>query len=99
MNIKAIAIFCGSKEGGDPLYAAHATALGQIIAAQNLELIYGGGRNGLMGKVADSTMNHKGIVRGVIPQVLVEWETQHEQISELVVVEDMHVRKRKIFDA
>ena len=69
-----------------------------MLAKYGVELIYGGGRNGLMGVVADTVMDAGGIVRGVIPQVLIEWEHQHENISELLVVEDMHVRKRKMYE-
>jgi len=97
-KINKLAIFCGSKKGNDPLYAQHAEELGKIIAEKKIELIYGGGRNGIMGVAADTVMQHCGIVRGVIPQVLIEWEHQHQGISELVVVEDMHVRKRKMYE-
>jgi uncharacterized protein (TIGR00730 family) len=97
-KINKLAIFCGSKTGHNTLYATHAKSLGEILAAQKIELIYGGGRKGLMGIVADTVMELSGIVRGVIPQVLVEWEHQHENLSELLVVDDMHVRKRKMYD-
>jgi uncharacterized protein (TIGR00730 family) len=94
----SFAIFCGSKTGKNPVYEQHATELGRILAAQGVALIYGGGKNGLMGAAADSAMQHGGKVRGVIPQVLINWEHQHENISELLVVEDMHVRKRKMYE-
>jgi uncharacterized protein (TIGR00730 family) len=97
-KINKLAIFCGSKTGNNELYATHASKLGKILATKKVELIYGGGRKGLMGIVADTVMNNSGIVRGVIPQVLVEWEHQHENLSELLVVDDMHVRKRKMYD-
>lgn len=98
MPIKSLAIFCGSKLGKNPLYQQHAQELGKIIAAQGLTLIFGGGKNGLMGVSADSAMEHGARVRGVIPEVLVAWESQHTAISELLVVEDMHVRKRKLYE-
>jgi uncharacterized protein (TIGR00730 family) len=98
MKIQALAIFCGSKTGTQPIYQQHAAELGRILAAQGRTLIYGGGRNGLMGAAADSVMENGGVVKGVIPQVLIEWEHQHENISELLVVEDMHVRKRKMYE-
>ena len=97
-TIKKLAIFCGSKKGNDSLYEQHAEELALLMAKKKVELIYGGGRNGLMGVVADTVMEAGGIVRGVIPQVLKEWEHQHESISELLVVEDMHVRKRKLYE-
>lgn len=97
-TIKKLAIFCGSKKGNNNLYEQHARELALLLAEKKVELIYGGGRNGLMGVVADTMMEAGGIVRGVIPQVLKEWEHQHESISELLVVEDMHVRKRKLYE-
>jgi uncharacterized protein (TIGR00730 family) len=98
MQIQSIAIFCGSKIGSNQIYQQHAKELGKIIAVQGLNLIFGGGKNGLMGVTADSAMEHGGTVRGVIPQVLIEWEHQHQNISELLVVEDMHIRKRKLYE-
>lgn len=96
--IRKLAIFCGSKTGNNNVYYQHAIELASILAQYQIELIYGGAKKGLMGAVADTVMQAGGIVRGVIPQVLVEWEHQHDQISELVVVEDMHVRKRKMYE-
>lgn len=98
MNSKALAIFCGSKYGNNPAFRADAEKLGKLLAARGVTLIYGGGRNGLMGVSADSVMSEGGTVRGVIPQVLTQWEHQHTDISELVVVEDMHVRKRTLYE-
>ena len=97
-TISKLAVFCGSKKGVNELYERHAIELATLLAAKKIELIYGGGRNGLMGVVADTVMQAGGIVRGVIPQVLKNWEHQHEGISELFVVEDMHVRKRKLYE-
>src|SRR5689334_21081221 len=98
MPIRSLAIFCGSKMGKNPLYQQHAEALGKLLADAGVELIFGGGKNGLMGASADSAMAAGGTVRGVIPEVLRAWEHQHTGISELLVVEDMHVRKRKLYD-
>lgn len=97
-KINKLAIFCGSKTGNREIYAQHARELAYLLAEHRIELIYGGGRKGLMGLVADTVMQEKGIVRGVIPQVLVDWEHQHDSISELFVVDDMHLRKRKMYD-
>lgn len=97
-NIGKLAIFCGSKKGTNDLYERHAVELATLMAERKIELIYGGGRNGLMGTVADTVMAAGGIVRGVIPQVLKDWEHQHEGISELLVVDDMHLRKRKLYE-
>lgn len=98
MTIKAIAVFCGSKAGNNTLYATHATALGTLMAKQNITMIYGGGKAGLMGCVADACMAAGGTVRGIIPTRLIEWETQHTGITELTVVEDMHQRKRLLYE-
>ena len=97
-KINKLAIFCGSKTGNNELYQQHALELAFILAEHKVELIYGGGRKGLMGIVADNVLDNGGIVRGVIPQVLADWEHQHEGLSELFVVEDMHVRKRKMYE-
>lgn len=98
MRINKLAIFCGSKKGNHPLYEQHAKELAGLLAERKVELIYGGGKSGLMGVVADTVMAQGGIVRGVIPRVLTDWEHQHEGISELLIVDDMHVRKRKLYD-
>jgi len=98
MQIQSLAIFCGSKTGNNAIYQQHATELGELLAAKGIRLIYGGGNNGLMGIAADAVMNSGGSVTGVIPQVLVAWEHGHQGISELLVVDDMHVRKRKLFE-
>lgn len=98
MTIKSIAVFCGSKSGNNERYSKDAATLGKLLAETGIEMIYGGGKNGLMGCVADSVMENGGTVRGVIPTVLIDWEHQHENISELLVVEDMHQRKRKMYE-
>ena len=97
-SIKRVAIFCGSKEGSNKIYAQHAVAFAELLAHYKVELVYGGGKKGLMGIVADTVMNKGGIVRGVIPKVLTEWEHQHDSLSELLVVDDMHIRKRKMYE-
>lgn len=98
MDIKSIGIFCGSKNGNNELYCTQAAALGRILAERGITLIYGGGRNGLMGAAANKAMEHGGSVTGIIPELLVQWESQHDAITELIVVEDMHIRKRRIYE-
>lgn len=98
MSFQSIAVFCASKSGNNPLYATHATSLGTLMAQRGITMIYGGGKNGLMGCVADACMVAGGTVRGIIPTRLIEWETQHTGISELTVVENMHQRKRLIYE-
>jgi uncharacterized protein (TIGR00730 family) len=98
MPIHSLAVFCGSKNGNNPLYTDHTIQLGKLLADNNITLIYGGGNVGIMGKIADEVMTNGGKVIGVIPQVLVEWERQHTGISELFIVDDMHIRKKKMYD-
>jgi len=98
MTFKSIAVFCGSKTGNNILFAKQATQLGYLLAEKNITLIYGGGNKGLMASVANAVLEKKGKVIGIIPQVLTEWEHQHEGITELIVVETMHVRKRMLYE-
>lgn len=98
MPIHSLAVFCGSKDGRDPLYRKHILLLGKIFVQHSITLVYGGGNVGLMGAIADEVMNEGGKVIGVIPEVLVAWERQHQGISELFVVNDMHSRKKKMYD-
>ena len=98
MPIRSLAVFCGSKYGENMMFRQHTIELGQLMAKQSVTLVYGGGNVGLMGIIADEVMNNGGKVVGVIPQVLVAWERQHTSISELIVVDDMHTRKKKMYD-
>lgn len=97
MPIQSLAVFCGSKNGNNPLFSEHAAALGNLLAEKNIRLIYGGGSAGLMGIIADTVMARGGHVTGFIPKILLEWEVQHRGITELVICDDMHERKRKIY--
>jgi uncharacterized protein (TIGR00730 family) len=92
-SIKAIAVYCGSALGINPAYAALAQSLGTGLAQRGITLVYGGGRAGLMGEVANATLAAGGTVVGIIPDRLVSKEAAHTGLSELVVVPDMHVRK------
>jgi uncharacterized protein (TIGR00730 family) len=98
MNLKSIAVFCGSQNGSNPMFAEHATQLGGYMGRNNIILIYGGGKKGLMGAVADAAIKHGGKVTGIIPEVLIGWEHQHTGISDLQVVADMHARKKIMYD-
>lgn len=98
MPIHSLAVFCGSKNGTNPLFLQQTEELGKIFASHNVTLVYGGGSVGLMGTIADAVMNNGGKVIGVIPQVLVDWERQHKGITELIVVDNMHIRKKKMYD-
>lgn len=98
MEFKSIAVFCGSKSGNNPLFEEHATMLGNLLAENKILLIYGGGNKGIMGAVANGVMNKNGQVIGIIPETLMGWEQHHEGISELIVVENMHIRKRMMYE-
>ena len=93
-QIGRLCVYCGSSEGTDPRYRAAAAALGAGLAARGIELVYGGGRNGLMGVAADAVIAGGGQVTGIIPVHLEHREAAHRGISDLVVVTDMHERKR-----
>ncbi|HMO31977.1 MAG TPA: TIGR00730 family Rossman fold protein [Lacibacter sp.] len=97
-SIRSLAVFCGSRSGADPLYEQHARELGTQLARNGITLVYGGGSKGLMGAVADAVMEGGGTVIGVIPEVLVQWEHQHEGITQLHVVPDMHTRKKRMYE-
>ena len=96
--IRSLAVFCGSKDGHTRLFREHAAQLGKLLVAHKVTLVYGGGNVGIMGIIADTVMNHGGKAIGVIPQVLVEWERQHNALSELFVADDMHSRKKKMYE-
>ena len=98
MKINSLAVFCGSKNGNNPVYVNHAKELGKLLAKKNITLIYGGGSTGIMGAVADAMMEGGGKVIGIITKKLVDWEHQHEGITDLSVVDDMHIRKQKMYD-
>lgn len=98
MNIKAIAVFCGSQAGVNPIFTQHTAELGKLLAMLGIKLVYGGGRKGLMGTIADAVLKNEGQVMGVIPKILTEWEQQHEGLTELAVVPDMHSRKKMMYE-
>jgi uncharacterized protein (TIGR00730 family) len=90
----AVAVYCGSRLGDDPAFAAAAVTIGRLIAEQGGSVVYGGGRVGLMGAVANAALAAGGRVVGVIPQALMEREVGHTGLSELIVVQTMHDRKQ-----
>ena len=92
-ELRAICVFCGASPGRDPRYAAAAAAVGTGLARRGIELVYGGGRLGLMGVVADAALAAGGRVTGVIPTGLVDRELAHPAVSELRIVATLHERK------
>ena len=98
MELKSIAVYCGSSYGTNPAYATIATQGGQGRARKGITLVYGGGRAGLMGQVADAALSAGGKVIGIIPVRLMDKEAGHMGLTELHVVPDMHVRKAMMMD-
>ena len=96
---RSVAVFCGSRSGDDPVCLAAAVALGASLAAHGIRLIYGGGRVGLMGALADAVLAGGGEVLGVIPEFLTRMEVAHQGVQDLRVTDSMHSRKRLMFDA
>jgi uncharacterized protein (TIGR00730 family) len=90
----SLCVYCGSRPGAQPDFAESARAVGRWIGEHGGQLVYGGGRNGLMGTVADATLAAGGRVLGIIPKALVEKEWAHHGCSELLIVDTMHERKR-----
>ena len=91
--MRSVCVFCGSKPGNNPAYAAGARRLGRTLAEEGITLVYGGGHVGLMGVVADTILDAGGKVTGVIPMALVEREIAHPSVTDLRVVGSMHERK------
>jgi uncharacterized protein (TIGR00730 family) len=90
----SVCVYCGSRDGAEPAFAAAASAVGTSIGRLGWRLVYGGGRAGLMGRVADAALASGAQVVGVIPQSLMERELGHPGLHELHVVETMHQRKQ-----
>ena len=96
--MKSITVFCGSSFGTDKIYEEQTFLLGQTLAKQNIQLIYGGSQTGLMGTVANGVLSENGKVIGVLPHFLQSKEIAHKNLTELIIVETMHERKTKMND-
>lgn len=96
--MKRLAVYCGSASPADPVYIETARAVGRALAERGIGVVYGGGRLGLMGAVADSALQAGGEVIGIIPQALVDAEVAHRGLTELQVVRTMHERKQAFTD-
>jgi hypothetical protein len=94
--LRSICVFCGANSGSDPRYAAAAAATGERLAGLGIQLVYGGGRRGLMGALADAALAAGGRVVGVIPRGLVDRELAHPDVSELRIVDTLHERKAQM---
>lgn len=96
--VNNICVYCGSGDGRDPAYAEAAVTLGTAMAKAGMGLVYGGGSLGLMGKIARAVLDNGGRVIGIIPAFLSNKERMLRDVTELIVVEDMHQRKRLMFE-
>jgi uncharacterized protein (TIGR00730 family) len=96
--MKRVCVFCGSSVGARSIYRDAAVAMGTVLAAKKIGLVYGGGNVGLMGVVADAVLAGGGDVIGVIPQSLADREVAHLGVTDLRVVDSMHTRKAMMAD-
>ncbi|MCL4162811.1 UNVERIFIED_CONTAM: hypothetical protein GTU68_045933 [Idotea baltica] len=94
--MKSVCVFCGSNVGINPIFKCAAQELGEILAEENIRLVYGGGSIGLMGVLADAVLGNGGEVVGIIPQFLYDKEVGHDGNTELIIVNSMHERKQKM---
>ena len=97
-TINSICVFCGSGNGNDPAFKAATIKLGQLLAKNNIELIYGGGDMGLMGTISKAVRESDGKVTGIIPEFLLKYQTENSDSSDLIVTKDMHTRKARMYD-
>lgn len=97
-KIESVCVYCGSGKGLNPAYAIAARKLGKALADNGMRLIYGGGSLGLMGEIAKATLGAGGNVTGIIPEFLGAREKMLKDVDELIVVKDMHVRKRQMYE-
>ena len=96
--MKSVCIYCGSNFNGDPVLRAAIESLAQTLTEQNITMVYGGGSVGVMGLIADDVLKRKGSVTGVIPQFLMDKEVGHKGLTQLIVTENMHERKKQMAD-
>ncbi|GGW43047.1 LOG family protein [Arenibacter certesii] len=96
--MKSVVVFCGSNVGNDPKIIQMASQLGEAFAKDNIKLIYGGAKIGIMGKLAAGVLNNNGEVIGVIPDFLKLKEVFHTQLTQLIITKNMHERKLKMHD-
>jgi uncharacterized protein (TIGR00730 family) len=97
-GVKRVLVFCGASSGARADYVAHAEALGRLLAARELELVYGGARVGLMGALAEGALAASGTVIGVMPSGMIEHEVAHTGLTKLHLVETLHERKELMAD-
>jgi len=96
--IHSLAVFCGSRVGINPAYAEAGRLLGRGLGKAGIRLVFGGGKIGIMGVVSDAVLETGGTVLGVIPEFLTQWEVAHQGVTEMVVTDSMHTRKRRLYE-
>ncbi|CAG5012567.1 Putative cytokinin riboside 5'-monophosphate phosphoribohydrolase [Dyadobacter sp. CECT 9275] len=94
--MKSVVVYCGSNPGANPVYQEQAYLLGRELAGKGIHVIYGGGKVGLMGRVADGALENGGTVTGIIPNFLAKLEVAHQTLTELQLVDTMHERKAQM---
>ncbi len=97
-QIRSVCVLCGSRAGKDPGYAEAAARLGHIIAERGVRLVFGAGSIGLMGIIADAVLEAGGEAIGIIPDFLMRYEVGHTQLTDLIITDSMHDRKRRMFE-
>ena len=95
---QAVAVFCGSKHGSNPIYTTDAATLAKELALGGLDIVYGGSKKGIMGALANNALSNGAHVIGVIPEMLLAWEHEHESLTKLIITKDMHERKRTMYE-
>ena len=96
--MQALTVFCGANTGSDPVYTEVARQMGHLLASEGIALVYGGGKVGLMGVIADAVLEKGGKVIGVIPHFLAHKEVEHTGVTEMHYSETMHERKMRMFE-
>ena len=97
-QLRALCVYCGASERGDPRHLEAAGALGRLAAERGVGIVFGGGHVGMMGAVADGALAAGGRVTGVIPEILMAREVEHRGATEIIVVKSMHARKQRMFE-
>ena len=95
----SVAVFCGSQGGKNPKYTREAYTLGKLLAEDDVHIVFGGGRDGIMGAVANGALESGGKVTGIIPDLFIKSEKQHGMLSSLEIMPDMHSRKKKMYES
>ncbi len=97
-RIRTVCVYCGASNAVAPQHLAAAAEFGRLAAGRGIEIVFGGGRVGLMGAFADGALDAGGRVTGIIPEHLRDLEVHHNGVSEMIVVDNMHTRKRRMFE-